>query len=189
MNTTVATSMLDQLLHRPVGINLDGESYRLRDQLSLVRRRFCVIPGHSSHGCHADVGGSRSGCGGPFWLQHTPSPGALPRELECFARFADDAGVTLEHHSPDVCHAGAVFDQDAHVRIALDVGNFACPIPHTHDDVAAKAEVPKGYGVRKSIAVDGAQYRPAWAAIEIRLNLFVTEFAWHEQRLQDRNRW
>jgi hypothetical protein len=91
--------------------------------------------------------------------------------------------VTLEHHSPDICHAGAVFEQDTHVRVAFDVGNFACPISHTHDDVAAKAKVSKGYRVRESILVDGAQYRPAWAAIKIRLNLFVTEFSWHEKRL------
>lgn len=29
--TTVAAAMLDRRLHRPVVINLDGESYRLRD--------------------------------------------------------------------------------------------------------------------------------------------------------------
>ena len=91
--------------------------------------------------------------------------------------------MTLEHHSSDICHAGAVFEQDAHVRVAFDIGNFAGPISHTHDDVAAKAKVSKGYGVRESILVDGAQYRPARAAIQIRLNLFVTEFSWHEKRL------
>lgn len=31
-DTTVAAAMLDRLLHRSVVINLDGESYRLRDQ-------------------------------------------------------------------------------------------------------------------------------------------------------------
>jgi hypothetical protein len=30
-DTTVAAAMLDRLLHRSVVINLDGESYRLRD--------------------------------------------------------------------------------------------------------------------------------------------------------------
>jgi DNA replication protein DnaC len=30
-DTTVAAAMLDPLLHRSVAINLDGESYRLRD--------------------------------------------------------------------------------------------------------------------------------------------------------------
>ena len=30
-DTTVAVAMLDRLLHRSVVVNLDGESYRLRD--------------------------------------------------------------------------------------------------------------------------------------------------------------
>ncbi len=30
-NTTVAAAMLDRLLHRSVVLNLDGDSYRLRD--------------------------------------------------------------------------------------------------------------------------------------------------------------
>ena len=30
-DTTVAAAMLDRLLHRSIVINLDGESYRLRD--------------------------------------------------------------------------------------------------------------------------------------------------------------
>ena len=144
---------------------------------------MCVVPRHCSKWCHADVGGARPGCGGPFRLWHAPFPGTFPRELKCFAWLANDAGVTSQHHSPDICHAGAVFEQDTHVRVAFDVGNFARPISHTHDDVAAKAKVSKGYGVRESVRVDGAQYRPAWAAIEIRLNLFVTEFSWHEKRL------
>ena len=97
--------------------------------------------------------------------------------------FANDAGVTLEHHSPDICHAGAVFEHDTHVRVAFDVGDFACPIPNTHDDVAAKAKVPKGHAVRKTIFVDGAQDRPARAAVKIRLNLFIAKFAWHGKRL------
>ena len=31
MDTTVAAAMLDRLLHRSVVLNLDGDSYRLRD--------------------------------------------------------------------------------------------------------------------------------------------------------------
>ena len=91
--------------------------------------------------------------------------------------------MTLEHHSPDIRHAGAVFEQDADVRIAFDVGNFVCPVSHTHDDVAAEAKVSEGHGVRESIVVDGAQYRPARMAVQIRLNLFVTEFSRHDMRL------
>ena len=30
-DTTVAAAMLDRLLHRSVGLSLDGDSYRLRD--------------------------------------------------------------------------------------------------------------------------------------------------------------
>ena len=30
-DTTVAAAMLDRLLHRSIAVNLDGESYRLRD--------------------------------------------------------------------------------------------------------------------------------------------------------------
>jgi DNA replication protein DnaC len=30
-DTTVAAAMLDRLLHRPVVLNLDGDSYRLRE--------------------------------------------------------------------------------------------------------------------------------------------------------------
>jgi DNA replication protein DnaC len=30
-DTTVAAAMLDRLLHHSVGLNLDGDSYRLRD--------------------------------------------------------------------------------------------------------------------------------------------------------------
>ena len=97
--------------------------------------------------------------------------------------FANDAGATLEHHSPNISHAGAVFEQDAHVRVAFDVGDFVRPISHTHDDVAAKAKVSKGHAVWESIVVDGVQYRPAWVAIQIRLNLFGTELSWHETRL------
>ena len=37
--------------------------------------------------------------------------------------------------------------------------------------------------MRESILIDRAQHRPARAAIEKRLNLFVTEFSWHEERL------
>ena len=94
---------------------------------------------------------------------------------------ANDAGVTLEHHSPDVRHAGAVFEQDTHVRVALDVGDFAGSISHTHDDVAAEAKVSQGNGVRESIRIDGAQYRPRRTAIEIRLNFFIAELSRHER--------
>ena len=152
-------------------------------KLRLDRRWTCVVPRQCSHRCHANVGGARSGFRRPFGLWHAPCPGTFSRELKRFGSFANNAGVTLEHHSPDICHARAVFEQDAHVRIAFDVGNFACPVSHAHDDVAAKAKVSQGYRVRKSILVDGAQYRPGRAAIEIRLNFFVAEFPWHESRL------
>ena len=95
----------------------------------------------------------------------------------------DNAGATLEHHSPDIRHARAVLEQDTHVRVAFDVGDFARPVTHAHDDVAAEAEVPQGNRVRETVLVDGAQYRPAWATIEIRLNFFVTEFSRHPKRL------
>jgi hypothetical protein len=97
--------------------------------------------------------------------------------------FANDAGVALEHHSADISHAGAVFEQDTDVRVAFDIGNLPRPISHTHNDVAAKAEISQGHRVREAIVVDGAQYRPAWAAIKVRLNLFGAQFTWHGKRL------
>jgi IstB-like ATP binding protein len=41
-DTTVAAAMLDRLLHRSVVINLDGESYRLRDRRQNPRPATCV---------------------------------------------------------------------------------------------------------------------------------------------------
>lgn len=156
-------------------------------KLSLARRRTRVVPRQRSQGCHADVGGARSRLGRPFGLWHAARPGACSRELECFASFANDAGVALEQHSSDIGHARAVFEHDTHVLVAFDVGNFACPVSHTHDDVAAKAKVSQGYRVRESVLVDGAQYCPGRAAVEIRLNLFVTHFPWHATGYQARN--
>jgi IstB-like ATP binding protein len=45
-DTTVAAAMLDRLLHRSVVINLDGDSYRLRDHIIgstiIARQRVSV---------------------------------------------------------------------------------------------------------------------------------------------------
>ena len=50
-DTTVAAAMLDRLLHRSVVLNLDGDSYRLRDH----HARTATPPNHHRHPPPADL--------------------------------------------------------------------------------------------------------------------------------------
>lgn len=45
-DTTVAAAMLDRLLHRSLVINLDGESYRLRDHQAAAETLRRTAPGN-----------------------------------------------------------------------------------------------------------------------------------------------
>ena len=50
--TTVAAAMLDRLLHRSVVLDLDGESYRLRDHHARAQQlRHTITPTAAGHFC------------------------------------------------------------------------------------------------------------------------------------------